>query len=63
MIKGTKLFKCPKCGKVFRAMDIEYNATVHSNPMPCPECKTLSAPLFKDRLYRILGIITIEKDE
>lgn len=61
MIRGKKVFRCPKCGKIFWALDVEYNATTFSQPMPCPDCKTLSAPLFKSTLYGKLGIIRKEE--
>ncbi len=38
MVRGKTWFKCPCCGKVFKAYDIEWNATVMSMPMPCPDC-------------------------
>jgi len=38
MFRGKTTFKCAECGKRFEGLDIEYNATVMSQPMPCPEC-------------------------
>ena len=38
MIRGKKKFKCDDCGHVFKALDIEWQATVYSTPMPCPKC-------------------------
>ncbi len=38
MIRGTTLFICTKCKKVFLAPDIEYGAMVYSVPMPCKRC-------------------------
>jgi uncharacterized paraquat-inducible protein A len=38
MYRGMTLFKCHECDKVFKAPDIEYNATVFSEPQPCPRC-------------------------
>ena len=38
MIRGKKKFKCDDCGHVFEALDIEWQATVYSTPMPCPKC-------------------------
>ena len=38
MVRGKKIFKCDKCGKVFIAPDIEFCATILSQPMPCPKC-------------------------
>lgn len=44
MLRGTTLFRCPNCGHVFKALDIEDNATARSTPMPCPKCGTKSYP-------------------
>ncbi len=38
MLRGTITFKCTRCGKHFRASDIEYAATVYSMPQPCSHC-------------------------
>lgn len=38
MIRGMKQFKCDDCGHVFKAPDIEWQATAYSQPMPCPKC-------------------------
>lgn len=38
MIRGTTLFICTKCKKVFLAPDMEYNATFFSLPIPCKHC-------------------------
>ena len=38
MLKGITTFKCDVCGHIFRAMDIEWQATVYSVPAPCPQC-------------------------
>ena len=38
MLRGFKTFKCPKCGHVFKAPDIELNATIELVPMFCPMC-------------------------
>lgn len=38
MIRGTRKFKCGKCGEVFTAPDIERNATATSIPQRCPKC-------------------------
>lgn len=54
MIRGTTNFKCPKCGKVFEAPDIEDNATVATMPMPCPCCGTKSRKVGIDSLLSIL---------
>lgn len=42
MVRGTTYFKCPKCGKVFKAPDVELAATVYTMPQPCPVCGTKS---------------------
>ena len=34
MIRGKKKFKCDDCGHVFEALEIEWQATVYSQPMP-----------------------------
>lgn len=48
MIRGTTIFKCNDCGKVFKAPDIEYLATVYSCPQPCPSCGSdHSYPVFQ----------------
>ena len=44
MLRGTTLFRCPNCGHVFKALDIEDNATARSTPMPCPRCGAKSSP-------------------
>lgn len=38
MLRGIKTFKCPKCGYLFKAPDIEHGATIESAPMTCPKC-------------------------
>ena len=60
MILGMTIFQCPKCGKVFKDLNVEYHGLIYSSPMPCPVCKTLSAPLFANELYERLGIIKKE---
>lgn len=45
MLRGTTLFRCPNCGHVFKALDLEDNATVYSMPMPCPKCGAKSFPV------------------
>jgi len=45
MLRGTTLFRCPNCGHVFKALDIEDNATAYSMPMPCPRCGAKSFPV------------------
>lgn len=44
MVRGIIKFECPKCGKIFKSLDLEQNCTVYSMPMPCPKCGTLSEP-------------------
>lgn len=49
MLRGMTTSKCSQCGHRFVAMDIEWNATVFSVPMPCPKCnsiRTYSSGLF-----------------
>ena len=38
MLRGVTTFKCDDCGHTFEALDIEWQATVYSQPMPCPKC-------------------------
>lgn len=38
MIRGTTLFICTECKKVFLAPDVEYHAMAFSVPMPCERC-------------------------
>ena len=38
MLRGTTIFKCDDCGHTFEGLDIEWNATAYSTPMPCPKC-------------------------
>lgn len=38
MVRGTTLFICTECKKVFLAPDVEYSAMVYSVPMPCERC-------------------------
>ena len=40
MIRGYMNFRCDNCNNTFRALDIEYGATVMSVPMPCPNCNS-----------------------
>lgn len=41
MVRGTTLFICTECKKVFLAPDVEYGATVYSMPMPCKRCGSI----------------------
>ena len=38
MLRGKKTFKCDDCGYTFEALNIEWQATAYSQPMPCPKC-------------------------
>ena len=38
MLRGKETFKCDDCGHTFEALDIEWQATAYSQPMPCPKC-------------------------
>ncbi len=38
MVRGTTWFRCPRCGYIYKALDIEEGATILSMPMPCPRC-------------------------
>lgn len=38
MIRGYKKFVCDNCGHKFRALDIEWQATIYSTPQVCPQC-------------------------
>ena len=44
MLRGTTLFRCPNCGHVFKAFDIEDSATARSTPRPCPRCGAKGYP-------------------
>lgn len=56
MLRGTTLFRCPNCGHVFKALDIEDNATARSTPMPCPRCGTMCNPAsLLDRFSMLRG--------
>ena len=41
MTRGTTLFICTQCKKVFLAPDIEYGAMAFSVPMPCERCGSI----------------------
>ena len=41
MIRGTTLFICTQCKKVFLAPDVEYHAMALSVPMPCERCGSI----------------------
>ena len=38
MLRGMTTFVCDNCGHKFKGMDIEWRATVLSEPMKCPNC-------------------------
>lgn len=40
MIRGKIKFKCHDCGCIFESFDVEYQATIFSQPMPCPKCSS-----------------------
>lgn len=42
MVRGFKIFKCEKCGEVFKGIDMEWNATAFSAPVPCPNCGNMT---------------------
>lgn len=42
MIRGTKTFKCKKCGHIFKSLDIEWNASILSAPVECPKCGNMT---------------------
>ena len=45
MLRGLTKFRCPDCGHIFEAPDLEDNATARTMPMPCPRCGTKSNPV------------------
>ena len=38
MLRGVTRFKCDVYGHTLRAMDFEWQATVYTMPVPCPNC-------------------------
>lgn len=44
MLRGITKFRCPSCGHIFDAFDIEDNATAGTVPVPCPRCGAKSYP-------------------
>lgn len=38
MFRGMTTFVCDNCGHRFKGMDIEWNATILTQPQKCPEC-------------------------
>lgn len=56
MIRGKIPFRCTDCHKVFIGLDIEWQATALSMPVPCPKCgskHTLPLLASKDEYERI----------
>lgn len=55
MIRGTKTFKCKKCGHIFEGPDIEWNATIFSAPVKCPKCGNMTndTPSIIDNIKRL----------
>lgn len=41
MIRGTTLFICTQCKKVYLAPDVEYRAMAHSVSIPCERCGSM----------------------
>ena len=41
MIRGTTLFICTECKKVYLAPDVEYRAMAYSVPIPCERCGSM----------------------
>lgn len=44
MLRGITKFRCPNCGHIFEAPDLEDNATARTTPVPCPRCGAKSNP-------------------
>ena len=38
MIRGKIHFRCTECRKIFIGLDVEWQATVYSMPVQCPNC-------------------------
>jgi len=38
MLRGIRTFVCKDCGRKFKALDMEWNATSASYPVKCPKC-------------------------
>lgn len=38
MLRGMITFVCDCCGHKFKGMNFEWNATVMSQPLKCPQC-------------------------
>ena len=37
-VKRSNNIQCDVCGHTFRAMDIEWQASLYTMPVPCPKC-------------------------
>ena len=51
MVRGTTLFICTKCKKIFLAPDAEYSAMIFSVPMPCRRCGSIRTLPVSQLLY------------
>ena len=47
MLRGIKTFVCDNCGHKFKGMDIEWNATIWSQPLKCPNCGIIYREIWK----------------
>ena len=65
MIRGIKTFVCDNCGHKFKGLDIEWNATVFSQPLRCPNCgnEDEEQPWPHNEVTRRLGGEETECDE
>ena len=41
MVRGTTRFKCNECGHKFTGMDMEWNTTIYTAPVRCPQCGSM----------------------
>lgn len=58
MIRGFKKVRCPHCGHIFLAADIEDNATVAGMPVHCPKCgNVVETTGIRGLLSWLLGLI------
>lgn len=56
MLRGFTKMRCPHCGHIFIAADIEDNATIRSMPVHCPECgTTINLDNFVQKLINLVG--------
>ena len=59
MLRGFKNVRCPHCGFVFMAADMEDNATVAEMPVHCPKCGNIvETGGLKAMLSRLFGWIS-----